>query len=200
MAKSNALEAPNWSQIQRMLLRQARKICQSNFKPDVIVGVCRGGWVPARFLSDLLCNSNLANIKVECYRNIEETAKAPELMQHISADVRDKAVLVVDEVADSGRTLRIVVAHLNAQGANEVQTATLYYKPHSVFKPNYYEIETDRWVVFPWDVKETLRAIYDSHKADSVEIEKEAAKLAKGGVPKRLITRFLKEFKEARHC
>jgi hypothetical protein len=183
-----------------MLLRQARKICQSNFKPDVIVGVCRGGWVPARFLSDLLCNSNLANIKVECYRNIEETAKAPELMQNISADVRDKAVLVVDEVADSGRTLRIVVAHLKAKAAREVQTATLYYKSHSIFKPDYYERETGCWVIFPWEVKETLGAIYDSHKANPVEIEKEAAKLAKLGVPKRLIKRFLKEFQEDKPC
>ena len=197
-AKEVRFEAPTWSQIYSMLLRQSESICKSGFEPDVIVGVCRGGWLPARVLSDLLENANLANVKAESYMGIGEAKSDPALTQCLSADVAGKAVLVVDEVADSGRSLKLVANHVHEQGAREVKTATLYYKRCCTFKPDFYEAETDCWVVFPWEIKETLREILETHKTDAAKAE--IKKLADAGVPKRLITRFLKEFSEAKAC
>ena len=199
-AQDARYEAPKWSQIYNMLLNQAQKICLSVFKPEVIVGVSRGGWLPARVLSDLLENTNLANVKAECYVGIGKARSNPELTQCLSADVAGKTVLVVDEVADSGRSLKLVTSHVYEQGAAAVKTATLYYKHCSTFKPDYYEAETSRWVVFPWEIKETLRKILDAHKTDAVQTEEEIKKLAGAGVPKRLINRFLKEFSEVKTC
>ena len=193
-------EAPTWSQIYSMLLEQSEKICKSGFKPDVIVGVCRGGWLPARVLSDLLENTHLANVKAEGYLGIGEAKGLPSLTQCLSADVAGKTVLVVDEVADSGRSLKLVTNHVYTQGAREVKTATVYYKRCCAFKPDFYEAETDCWVVFPWEIKETLREILDAHKTDAGKAEAEIGKVVAAGVPKRLITRFLKEFSEAKVC
>lgn len=148
-------EAPTWNQIYRLLLKQANKICKSGFKPDIIVGVCRGGWISARILSDLLDNANLASVRVERYVGIGK-AKDAKLTQVLSTDVGCKKVLVVDEVADSGESLSLAVAHVLERGAEEVKTATLYYKHQSIFKPNYYEKETECWVVFPWEINETV--------------------------------------------
>ena len=199
-AQEARYEAPTWNQIYNMLLKQSEKICRSGFKPDVIVGVSRGGWLPARVLSDLLENTNLANVKAESYTGIGEAKGHPDLTQCLSADVAGKAVLVVDEVADSGRSLKLITNHVYTQGAREVKTATLYYKRCCAFKPHFYEAETDCWVVFPWEIKETLREILEVHKTDAAQTEKEIKKIAAAGVPKRLITRFLREFSEAKIC
>lgn len=56
-------------------------------------------------------------------------------------------VLVVDDVADTGQTLTDMFIHHGIDFA----TATIYYKPSSVIKPDYYSEETDKWVVFPWE-------------------------------------------------
>jgi hypoxanthine phosphoribosyltransferase len=193
-------EAPTWNQIFNMLLKQAGRICRSSFKPDIIVGVSRGGWPPARILSDLLENPNLANVKAESYLGIGEARNKPTLTQGVSVNVAGKKVLIVDEVADTGGSLKLVREHVLEQGASEVKVATLYYKPCSEFKPDYYEKETDRWIVFPWETKETLRKIFETHNTNAARLRKETAKLASAGVPKRLITRFLKEFNEAKAC
>ncbi len=193
-------EVPSWTQIHRMLLAQAEQICRSGFKPDVIVGVSRGGWLPARVLSDLLENSNLASVKAECYVGIGVARSQPILTQPVSTSVAGKKVLVVDEVADTGRSLKLVVNHIHAEGASEVKVATLYCKPQSKVKPDYHEKETSRWIVFPWELKETVRKIFEANKANAAGVQREISKLAAAGVPKRLINRFLKEFSEAKKC
>ena len=190
-------EAPTWSQIYRLLLDQANRIKQSGFKPDVIVGVSRGGWFPARVLSDLLENPNLVNVRAESYVSVGEARGAPQLTQCLSASVLGKRVLVVDEVAESGKSLKLVVEHVASRGASEIKTATLYFKPCCSLKPDFYARETDCWVVFPWETKETVRAIYQFHKANPGAVEAELAKLSEAGVSKRLISRFMTEISGA---
>ena len=122
-------EAPSWNQIYDMLLDLADTIRKDGFKPDMIVGVSRGGWPPARVLSDLLSNPNLANVRVEFYLGVGETKSEPALTQPISVAVAGKRVLIVDEVADTGKTLKLVKEHIIEQGAVEARTATVYCKP-----------------------------------------------------------------------
>ena len=83
-------EAPTWYQIYSLLLSQAEKIRQSGFKPDIIVGVTRGGWVPARVLADLLEIPLLATVGIEFYVGVAETRSEPVLSQRVSADVQAK--------------------------------------------------------------------------------------------------------------
>jgi len=191
--------APSWRQIYSMLLSQSHSIRGSGFCPDVIVGVSRGGWLPARVLSDLLENANLANAKAESYTGIA-TGGTPSLTQSVSADVAGKRVLVVDEVADSGKSLRLVAEHVSALGAREVKTATLFLKVGCPFKPDYFAAETDSWVVFPWEIKETLRHIQDAHEQNQKAVEFEVSKLVEAGVSKRLMKRLLTELQEAKPC
>ena len=108
-------------------------------------------------------------------------------------------ILVVDDVADSGKSLKLVKTYICQLGAMETRAATIYYKPWSVVKPDYYVRETKRWVVFPWETKETIRRIFENNR-DEVAISVEIAKLVKAGVPKQLAERFLKEMFEERPC
>ena len=189
-------EVPQWSQIYDMLLNLAEKIRKSGFKPDVIVGVSRGGWPPARVLSDLLSNSNLANVRAEFYLGVAETKGEPSLTQPVSIGVSGKKVLVVDEVADTGKSLKLVIKHIFERGAKEVRIAAVYYKPWSVVKPDFYDRETSCWVVFPWEVKETIRKLIKKSKEKQKPVYEETDKLVKAGVPEELVERFLKEIAE----
>lgn len=189
-------EVADWDSIYNMLLNLAEKIKKTGFKPDVIVGVSRGGWAPARVLSDLLENPNLANVKAEFYLGVAETKGEPTLTQPVSTMVAGKKVLVVDEIADTGKSLKLVKEHVIEQGAAEVRVATVYFKPWSIIKPDYYEKETKRWVVFPWEIKETVRKIIKKCKKEEKSVEEETAKLAKAGIPQELIRRFLNEILE----
>jgi uncharacterized protein len=193
-------EAPSWNRIYDMLLDLAGRIRKDVFKPDIIVGISRGGWPPARVLSDLLSNPNVANVRAEFYLGIAETGSEPTLTQPVSVKTRGKKILIVDEVADTGKSLKMVRKHIVQEGAREVRTVTVYYKPWSVVRPDYFAKETSDWIVFPWEIKETLRKIIARCEELGSPVEEETAKLVKAGIRSRLIKRFLREISEEQKC
>ncbi len=152
-------EAPSWDEIYELLLSLAKRIRETGHLPEVIVGVSRGGWPPARVMSDLLENQNLANMKVVFYKDIGVRNRAPVITQPVTSEVTGKRVLVVDDVADSGLSLREVSKHLKRKGARDIKVCTIYLKPRSVFTPDFYARKTTKWVIFPWERLETLRLI-----------------------------------------
>jgi len=200
MSTEIEFEVPTWSQIYGMLLNLADRIHASRFKPDIIVGVCRGGWPPARVLSDLLDNPSLANVRAEFYLGVAETKGEPTLTQPVSIPIVGKRVLIVDEVADTGKSLKLVKEHVLRQGATEAKIATVYYKPWSIVKPDYYEKETSCWIVFPWEIKETFRKILKRCKEKNVPLEKETARLVEAGLSVELVKKFTREIVEEESC
>ncbi len=152
-------EAPSWDEVYELLLSLAKRIRETGYVPEVIVGVSRGGWPPARIMSDLLENQNLANMKVVFYKDIGVRNRAPVITQPVTSEVTGKRVLVVDDVADSGLSLREVSKHLKRKGARDIKVCTIYLKPRSVFTPDFYARKTTKWVIFPWERLETLRLI-----------------------------------------
>jgi len=193
-------EAPSWNQIYSMLLNLADKIRKNGFNPDIVVGVSRGGWPPARVLSDLLGNPNLANVRAEFYIGIAETKGNPTLTQPVSMKVEGKKVLIVDEIADTGKSLKLIKKHIIEEGAVGVKIATIYYKPWSIVKPDYYEKETSSWVVFPWEIKETIRKIIRKCRENGKPLGEETAKLVKAGISAELVKKFSEEILEEENC
>jgi len=189
-------EVPTWDQIYESLLVLADKVRKANFKPDVIVGVSRGGWPPARIMSDLLENPGLANIKAEFYLGVAKTKGEPMITQPISTSVRGKKVLVIDEVADTGKSLRLVQAHLSEHGAKDVKILTVYYKPWSLVVPDWYGKETSRWIIFPWERKEAIRQVLKQYRIQGKSIEQAVEKLVQSGLNRKLVDRFIQELAE----
>jgi len=189
-------EVPTWEQIYELLLNLADEVRRDGFKPDVIVGISRGGWPPARIMSDLLENPELANVKAEFYLGVAETKGEPVVTQPVSVSVRNKKVLVVDDVADTGKSLRLVASHLKEHGAAEVKIATLYYKPWSIVTPDYFKKETRAWIIFPWERKETVRNIMEKYRRQGKSVEEAKKKLVESGLDCRLVERFLREMAE----
>jgi len=154
------------------------------------VGVCRGGWPPARIMSDLLDNPKLTNVSVEFYVDVVKTKKQPVLTQPVTMPVNGKRVLILDDVADTGRTLKLVKDHLLSKGAREVRIATVYYKPWSIIVPDYYERETKKWIIFPWERKETVRNLMKKYSEKEVR-----RKLIQSGMNPNLVERFINEIR-----
>lgn len=129
----------------------ATAIADDGFRPDVIIGVARGGLTLAGALGYALDVRLLGSLNVEFYTGVDQTLDAPVLLPPaLDLDsLRGKSVLLVDDVADSGRTLALAVQLLQA-GGGELRTVCLYAKPQTVHQPTYTWRHTDRWIMFPW--------------------------------------------------
>jgi hypoxanthine phosphoribosyltransferase len=193
LASELEFEIPSWHQIYELLLSLACTVRKSGFESEIIVGVSRGGWPPARVISDLLENPNVASVAAEFYVGVAETKSKPAITQPVSVSVKGKKVLVVDDVADTGESLELVRSYLEEQGATEVKTATIYYKPWSVIVPDYYEKETGSWIVFPWERKETVRKIVEKCKRQGKSTDEAKEKLVRSGLERKLVERFIRE-------
>lgn len=189
-------DIPTWEQIYTLLLNLSDQIKRGRFRPDVIVGVSRGGWPPARILSDLLENPELANVKTEFYLDVAKTKSEPVITQPVSVTVHGKRTLIVDDIADTGKSLRLVRSHLKEQSAADVKIATIYYKPWSVVKPDWYERETKHWVIFPWERRETVKNVVKRFADEGKTVEEAKETLIHHGLDRKLAEKFLKEILE----
>jgi hypoxanthine phosphoribosyltransferase len=191
-------DVPTWERIYELLLNLAHQIRKARFKPDIIVGVARGGWPVARTMSDLLENPEVANIKAKFYLGVAETKGDPVITQPVSMPVKNKKVLVVDDVTDTGKSLALVKEHLKARGASEVKIAAraIYYKPWSILIPDWLEQKTNHWIVFPWERKETVRRFSEECEKEGVSVDQAKHTLVRHGLDRKLMERFMKEIAE----
>lgn len=129
----------------------AQTIADDGYEPEIIIAVARGGLVAAGALSYALGVKLSDAINVEFYTDVHTTLPDPILLEPMLdvASISGRKLLVVDDVADSGRTMKLVLEILREQGA-EVRSAVLYEKSVSVVKPDYTWRHTDEWIVFPW--------------------------------------------------
>ncbi|MEB2836585.1 MAG: phosphoribosyltransferase family protein [Desulfurococcales archaeon] len=154
----------SWSDVEELSYRVAEKIVRDGREVDVIVGVLRGGVIPARIIADVLGVPDLETVEVKLYERAGVRGKRPYIRRPLIGNINDKKVLVVDDISDSGLTLETVVNFLSLYGPRSLVTATLYIKPWTKFVPDYYAASTDKWVVFPWEKKEVERELGGSMK------------------------------------
>ena len=186
-------EIPSWKKIHRSILELSVEIEKSNFKPDIIVGMARGGWIPARIISDCLGNPNLANVSVEFYENLGETKSKPMIKQPISVSVRNKKILLVDDVVDTGKSVKLVETHLRNKGASTIKIASVYYKPWSIVIPEYYQKETQLWIIFPWEIKESVKKILEKFQGQNRTRKDIKNRLIQLGLDSNILESFIKE-------
>ena len=121
-----------------------------DYKPEIIVGIARGGLTLAHTMAEGLDVRDVQTIRTELY---DDCDKRDSITIFGGCDFKDKKrVLVVDDIADSGDTLKAVMEHLSSQNCSvEFKTATLFYKNTSVYKPDVWINEAKGWIEFFWE-------------------------------------------------
>jgi len=166
-----------WDDIEELCIEIAREIKKSRLDFDIIIGLARGGLIPSRILSDLLDNNELYTVRVKFYSGIAETEDEPRIIHPVQIDVSGKNILLVDDIADTGRSLMLAEKHLNDKKAGKITVVTLIKKPTSKFIPNIYVQDTDAWVIFPWEVRETVRLLASKYNGSELQEELRQAEI-----------------------
>ncbi|MEZ3159966.1 phosphoribosyltransferase [Microbacterium sp. BWT-B31] len=132
----------------------ARDIVADGFVPEVVVAIARGGLLPAGAIAYGLGVKNCGAINVEFYTGVGTVREAPEVLppELDMTYLAQRRVLLVDDVADSGRTLALAVALLRERGA-DVRSAVIYTKPTTIVQPDYSWRDTALWIDFPWSLR-----------------------------------------------
>ncbi|MGU3435809.1 phosphoribosyltransferase [Actinomycetes bacterium M1A6_2h] len=128
-----------------------QSIVDSGFEPDIVIAIARGGLLPAGAIAYAMGVKAAGTLNVEFYSDIEETLPDPVVLEPLldTNAIKGKKLLVVDDVADSGRTLALVVDLLR-EHTDEIRSAVIYTKPASVIAPDFSWRKTDLWINFPW--------------------------------------------------
>ncbi|MCR4325395.1 MAG: phosphoribosyltransferase family protein [Patescibacteria group bacterium] len=141
----------SWKKFEALTRKLAASVRASKYKPDYFVGIARGGLVPLAILAEEFDTRNVATFSAHSYAG-EKRGKIT-ITSTPRADMRGKKVLLVDEIVDSGETIRHVAALIAKRyHAREVRTAVIVVNTkRASFAPDYCAMKTGQWVVFPWE-------------------------------------------------
>lgn len=145
--------------------RLGLKILDSGYRPTHIVGIWRGGTPVGIAVQELLDFAGVETdhiaIRTSLYTGINTTGSAVHVhgLNYIVKQVNaEDSLLIVDDVYDSGRSIRQVIADLRSEcrrNTPEIRIATVYRKPAKCIPPevpHYFLYDTDRWLVFPHEL------------------------------------------------
>ena len=129
----------------------AQRICDSGFAPDIVLSIARGGFFLGAGLGYALGVKNAFMMSVEFYTGVDERLEMPVVLPPVPSkvDLSGAVVLIADDVADSGHTLKMVTDFCG-ETVREVRSVVLYHKPQSVIVPDYSWMTADTWIDFPW--------------------------------------------------
>ena len=118
-------ELMSWEDFYTLARTLARQIKQSRFRPDLVIAIGRGGYVPARVVCDFLLLDMLTSFKIEHWGMAAQEKPAVTIRFPLAVDIRDKTVLVIDDVMTTGSTINACAQALRSAGASVVYALTL---------------------------------------------------------------------------
>lgn len=121
------------------------------FEPQIIIAIARGGLIPAHSIAEGLGLREVQSLRTELY---DDTKKRDSISVFNNCKLSEgtKRVLVVDDIADSGDTLKAVMDDLRSKHLGvKFKSATLFYKKTSVHKPDFWINEATEWIEFFWE-------------------------------------------------
>ena len=161
----NNVNIIEWKEIDEISTNIAKRIVKENYSPDIIISIVRGGMIPSVILSHKLNVRDIENVVVK--ETIDDSINAQKLMPQIQENknlyrIRDKKVLIVDDIMGSGETIRKLKQEIQKYNPQEIKTAIYFVNKTNWKKANntqYSELieyigkELEGWVIFPWENK-----------------------------------------------
>lgn len=163
-----------------------------------------GGMLPGILLYDHLVGGRtpgvprieFGTIGVSLYKGPGERHENPRVQQDISIPIRDKTVLVIDDLGDRGGTLRFLKEYIEGKGARRVLTLALYMKPEAIrvcpADFHFGEVHQDTWIITPRETVETMAKrvpVWKERGADQSECYRRLVELI--GYPRQMVDYYL---------
>jgi uncharacterized protein len=144
-------ETLTWERFGTASRELAEQVAADGYLPDIVLSIARGGLFVAGALGYALGVKNLHVANVEFYTGVDERLPVPIMLPPVpdATDLSGARVLVADDVADTGATLKLVRDFCSGHVA-DVRCAVVYEKPHSTVRCEYVWRRTEEWIEFPW--------------------------------------------------
>ncbi len=150
----NAVLTSSWTEHIEGINSLGEEILASGWQPTAILGVSRGGLIPAAMLSYMLDVRLIQAVRVEHYddenKRLASGARfvdGPE--PFATLNITTERLLIVDDIVDTGETLNLVRRAVHDH-ADQIKVAALYVRTNQKHAADWFWKVTDEWVVFPW--------------------------------------------------
>jgi len=180
----------SWKQLHSSTHSLTEKIIKKNTKLVLIVGIARVGLTIAHIASDFL-KLPVASFTISSYKDLKQQ-KMSDISFHVGGDLKGKHVLLIDDVSDTGKTFVRGIKYLTELGAASITTASPYIKPWTHHLPDFYVKSVDEWIVFPYDMRETVEALQTNLLKDGKSVEHISKQLSLIKIPNKYIIKYLK--------
>lgn len=152
-----------WDEIAQWTEKVAESLEKAHVRPTVVIGLTRGGWVPARLLCDHLKVKKLYAVKTEHWGVTANQDGKALLTQELNISIENETVLIVDDITDTGESLTLALAHIFKMRPKDLKSVTLLHIDHSKIEPDFYAVKVPKedwtWFIFPWNLHEDLRTL-----------------------------------------
>ncbi|MEM0140692.1 MAG: phosphoribosyltransferase [Thermoplasmatales archaeon] len=149
----------SWEEIERWAEIIVEKI--GDFEFDCVIAVIRGGLVPSRIIADYLGIKDIFTLKTEHWGVTATPDGKARVTYPIVRDLDGRSVLVVDDITDTGQSLKLAIDATRQKNPATIKTATFLHINKSETIPDYYAEEINasnwKWFIFPWNRKEDIR-------------------------------------------
>lgn len=181
----------SWEELGRLTFELGQSISHRNLQLDLAIAIARGGLTIAQLLSDHL-KLPIAAFTVESYKNLKQE-KLPHITYGLSTSLAGKKIFLVDDVCDTGKTFLRGLSYLEELGAKRenIKTASLHYKPHAEYKPNFFAQETDKWVIYPYEVRETIEQVFPLWQKEGTTLSEIKQRFLTWQFPKEQVEEFM---------
>ena len=137
----------SWEVADSLAAELAAVVERGNCRPNIIMAMARGGFVPARLLSSRLDVRRMASIGI----TYADAGRTELIIYSVPQPLGDEhRILLVEDVVETGRSLRDAHTYLTTNGA-KVWTAAFYYQSRSVISPDFSLGIREDLPKFPWE-------------------------------------------------
>ncbi|HEX7090695.1 MAG TPA: phosphoribosyltransferase family protein [Longimicrobiales bacterium] len=138
-----------WEVFGELCRALAVKVANSGYMPDLVVGIAKAGVIPGAVIASIL-DCDFSSMKISRHAGGDRVRAQPKVLSAAPREAAGRRVLIVDEICTTGETLRLALTGIRNLKPADVKTATSFVKLGG-YKPDFFAIETDALVIFPWD-------------------------------------------------
>lgn len=161
-------------------------------KPEIVIGIARGALAWIKTLADWLNIDEISTLRLVHYTNIGQRLTKPTILHSCLPRVDKKRVLIFDNIVETGKTMKMAVDYLSMCGAEKIRTSSLFYKKTSIIKPDFYSLKTDAWIVFYFEIMETVKLLGSRWNNEGLDLKKIKQRFLKIGLPQNEVSTAMK--------